>query len=68
MRSELDNLMSDDIRWMRLQEAAEYYGVDWRTVRDWIRTGKLTGYRVGRFLMVRSDDLESFAKPVQVTR
>lgn len=60
--------MSDEVRWVRLPEAASYYDVDYRTVRDWIRRGLLPGYKVGRLLMVRSDDLANFAQRVEVTR
>lgn len=54
--------------WVRLTEAGEHYGVGADTVRDWITRGWIPGYRVGKLLMIRRDDLESFAKPAQVTR
>lgn len=52
------------IQWLRLDAAAQQYGVSPRTVREWIKRGQLPAYRVGRLLMVRRDDLDAFARPV----
>ncbi|HEY2238869.1 MAG TPA: excisionase family DNA-binding protein [Streptosporangiaceae bacterium] len=47
------------------QEAAEYAGVHHCTIRRWIRQGKLTGYRVGDWLLrVDLDDVDKLITPV----
>lgn len=41
-------------------EVAEEIGVTPVTVRNWIKTGKLPGMRVGGRLFIRRDDLDRF--------
>ncbi len=40
--------------------AAEALMVSPKTVREWLRTGKLGGVKVGRLWRVRESDLETF--------
>lgn len=49
------------------EEAAEYLGVHVKTVRTWIRTGKLPASRLAgqRVLRIRSADLERLLEPVE---
>ena len=44
---------------MRVKEAADLVGVTPKTIRNWIETGKIPGYRYGynRFIVDR-DDIE----------
>lgn len=44
----------------KIPEAAEHYGVHPITMRRWIKSGHITGYRVGpRLLMVDLDEIEA---------
>jgi len=45
-------------RWFTQAEAADYYGVTDRTIRNMIRRGDLKGYRLGRSRMIRLDRQE----------
>jgi excisionase family DNA binding protein len=52
-------------RLLSLQAAAEYLGVDERSVRRYIATGQLTGYRVGeRLIRVDVADLDAMLRPI----
>jgi excisionase family DNA binding protein len=42
--------------------AAEALLVSPKTIRDWLRTGRLKGVKVGRLWRVRESDLEEFLK------
>lgn len=42
--------------------AAEALLVSPKTIRDWLRTGKLKGVKVGRLWRVRESDLREFLK------
>jgi excisionase family DNA binding protein len=42
------------------ERAAEALMVSPKTVREWLRTGKLGGVKVGRLWRVRESDLEAF--------
>lgn len=49
-------------RWATQQAAAEYLGVQVRTIRDWIAAGRIPGYRFGpRLIRVRLDDIDALA-------
>jgi excisionase family DNA binding protein len=46
-------------------EAAEHIGVNHRTIRRWITTGVITGYRVGpKLIKVDLDELDRLVRPV----
>lgn len=47
------------------KEVAERYGVKTETVWDWIRTGKLKAFRIGRLYRVSEECLTSFEKSNQ---
>jgi excisionase family DNA binding protein len=51
------------------EEAAEYLGVHVKTVRNWIRTGRLPASRLAgqRALRIRAADLERILEPVDPT-
>jgi excisionase family DNA binding protein len=46
-------------------DAAEYANVSSRTIRRYIRTGRLTGYRVGpRLVKVELSDVDALMRPI----
>lgn len=48
-----------------IKAAAEYLGVDPKTIRRWISQGRLTAYRVGpRLIRIDRDSLFKIARPV----
>ncbi len=48
-----------------LKQAAQFFGVDVRTVRRWISDGRLVAYRVGpRLIRVDRDSVLRLAQPV----
>jgi excisionase family DNA binding protein len=44
------------------EEVAERLSVSTKTIKDWLRTGKLKGVKVGRLWRVRESELEAFLK------
>jgi len=56
------------MRLVSISQAAEYLGVNERTIRRRISDGQLTGYRVGkRLIRVDISELESLLKPIPTT-
>jgi excisionase family DNA binding protein len=51
-------MMQDDI--LTLEQAANRAQVAVKTMREWLRTGKLKGIKAGRLWRVRANDLEHF--------
>jgi excisionase family DNA binding protein len=48
-----------------IQEAADLYGVHYRTIRRWIAEGRIDAIRVGpRLLKVSVGDVDSLMQPV----
>lgn len=47
-------------RLMTPEQAADYLAVAPKTMRDWLRTGRIRGVKVGRLWRVRLSDLEAF--------
>ncbi|MBO8140902.1 MAG: helix-turn-helix domain-containing protein [Firmicutes bacterium] len=47
-------------RLLTLEEVAERLVVAPKTIRDWLREGKLRGLKVGKLWRVREQDLEAF--------
>jgi excisionase family DNA binding protein len=48
------------LEWLTLQEIADELKLHIETVRDWVRTKRLTAYRVGRDYRVKRIDLDKF--------
>ena len=44
------------------KQVAERYGVKITTVWDWIKTGKLKAFKIGRNYRIRKEDLAEFEK------
>lgn len=49
-------------RLYKCKEIADMYGVSVRTVWEWIKSGKLKAYRIGRLYRIYKEDLEQFKK------
>jgi excisionase family DNA binding protein len=45
---------------LTVEEAADRLAVAVRTIREWLRTGKLAGVKAGRLWRIREEDLEAF--------
>jgi excisionase family DNA binding protein len=48
----------DDL--LTVEQAAAILQLSPKTIKDWLRAGKLTGCKIGRFWRVRPADLEAF--------
>jgi excisionase family DNA binding protein len=52
-----------------INQTAEYFGVDAKTIRRWIAQGRLTAYRVGpRLIRIDRDSIFKLASPIGVRR
>lgn len=58
--------MSPDATWLSLEEAAQQLGVSDRTVRRYIRDGRLPAFTLGgqRLIRIRAEDLATLFVPV----
>ncbi len=45
---------------LTVRHIAEILSVKERTVRDWLMSGELKGYKIGKSWRVREEDLEAF--------
>ncbi len=48
------------LEWLTLQDIADELKLHIETVREWVRTKRLTAYRVGRDYRVKRADLDKF--------
>ena len=48
------------MEWLTLQQIADELQLHIETVREWVRTKRLTAYRVGRDYRVKRTDLDKF--------
>ncbi|CAL8980354.1 hypothetical protein PROP_03136 [Propionicimonas sp. T2.31MG-18] len=54
-----------DHRWVGIASAATYAGVSTKTVRRWISSGNIAGYRVGpRLIRVDLAEVERMMRPI----
>lgn len=58
--------MSDAIDWMSTAEAAEYLGVQPRTLYRFIDEGRLAAYRFGRVIRLKRFDVEAFVQSCRI--
>lgn len=58
--------MSDAIEWMSTADAAEYLGVQSRTLYRFIDEGRLPAYRFGRVIRLKRDDVEEFVQSCRI--
>ena len=52
--------MSAPIQWLSTAEAARYLGITPRTLYRFIDEGQITGYRFGRVIRLKQDDVDAF--------
>lgn len=56
-------------RWASTAEAAEYSGINIRTIRDWIHKGILPATRIGpRILQIDLNDVDDLRQSIRPTR
>jgi excisionase family DNA binding protein len=48
------------LEWLTLQQIADELQLHIETVREWVRTKRLTAYKVGRDYRVKRADLDKF--------
>ena len=60
--------MLETDRLLTLEEAGAYLHKAPKTVREWLRVGKLTGLKVGGTWRIRETDLEAFLRALQPHR
>jgi excisionase family DNA binding protein len=58
--------MDDGPDWLSVPRAARALGVVSRTVYGLINAGSLPGYRIGRVIRVRRDDLDRYLDSVRI--
>ena len=51
-----------DVRWMKVEEVAEFFELTPATIREWCRTGKLPAVRPGRDWKILRTDVEAYAQ------
>ena len=62
--------MPDDTEWLTIEDIYELLGrkVPMDSIREWIRTKRLRGYRPGKAYLVKREDLEEFLRRSQTDR
>jgi len=68
MASTCMTMIAEDDRpsWLSIRQTATRLGVATRTVYGLINTGRLPGYRIGRVIRVRQDDLDAYLESVRI--
>ncbi len=56
------------MEWLTLQQIADELQLHIETVREWVRTKRLTAYRVGRDYRVKRADLDKFLEKRRTTQ
>lgn len=59
--------MSTPINWLSTAEAAKYLGITPRTLYRFIDEGQIPGYRFGRVIRLKQDDVEVFIEASRIT-
>jgi len=55
--------------WLTVTETAEYLGVSTKTIRNYIRSGRLEAERVGpKLIAIQLESLDRLRVPILVTR
>ena len=52
--------MSNQIQWLSTADAAKYLGITTRTLYRFIDEGHIAGYRFGRVIRLKQDDVDQF--------
>jgi excisionase family DNA binding protein len=58
--------MNETIEWMSTAEAAEYLGVQSRTLYRFIDEGRLAAYRFGRVIRLKRLDVDLFVQSCRI--
>lgn len=58
--------MPEPIRWMSTVEAAEYLGVNTRTLYRMIDEGSLPAYKFGRVIRLQENDVVAFVETARI--
>jgi excisionase family DNA binding protein len=59
--------MATPIQWLSTAEAAKFLGITPRTLYRFIDEGQLPGYRFGRVIRLKQDDVEAFIESSRIT-
>lgn len=62
----LTSLMNETIDWMSTADAADYLGVQSRTLYRFIDEGRLPAYRFGRVIRLKRDDVDLFVQSCRI--
>ena len=56
-------------RWAAQDEAADYLGIDPKTLRRMVAKGQVTGYRIGpRLIRFDLEELDALMRPIPATK
>jgi len=58
--------MSTPIQWLSTAEAAKYLGITPRTLYRFIDEGQIAGYRFGRVIRLKQEDVEQFIEASRI--
>ena len=58
--------MNETIDWMSTADAADYLGVQPRTLYRFIDEGRLPAYRFGRVIRLKRDDVDVFVQSCRI--
>lgn|GEM_PF-2648961 len=65
--SDLDNVLPER-NWVSLSEAADYCGLNEKSIRRYISAGKLKAYRIGgKSIRINKSDLDVLFVSIEVT-
>lgn len=59
--------MATPINWLSTADAAKYLGITPRTLYRFIDEGQIPGYRFGRVMRLKQDDVDSFIDSSRIT-
>jgi excisionase family DNA binding protein len=59
--------MATPINWLSTADAAKYLGITPRTLYRFIDEGQIPGYRFGRVIRLKQDDVDSFIDSSRIT-
>ena len=60
------SLMSTPIHWLSTADAAKYLGITPRTLYRFIVEGQIAGYRFGRVIRLKQDDVDAFIEQSRI--
>lgn len=59
--------MATPINWLSTADAAKYLGITPRTLYRFIDEGQIPGYRFGRVIRLKQDDVDAFIDSSRIT-